>query len=169
MANRKKKPNRVLARVKATGIIRGRVVDRKKWDGRPVLHVSLAAACQARNKEFRTPANVPGLFWGNELGGEAGEAVAAMLGMLNLQALIGKAINTIKKLERERMKMAGSRAKVAALEEELADIVISVQHNCNHWGINLHEAIRKKFNKTSETLGMRTYLSVAWRETATEL
>jgi NTP pyrophosphatase (non-canonical NTP hydrolase) len=46
-------------------------------------------------------------YKGNELAGEAGEAC-----------------NVIKKLERERLGMPGSRDTVAHLAEELADVII---------------------------------------------
>lgn len=108
---------------------------------KPKYFTDLGTACAYRNGEFRTPKDIPELFWAAELGGEAGEL-----------------INIMKKLARKRMKMKGSRATVEQLKEEVADVRISLQHICNHYGINLDEEVVNKFNKTSENLRMRSRL-----------
>lgn len=71
-------------------------------------------------------------FRGNELGGEVGEAQ-----------------NILKKIERERIGLRGSRSDPGKLSEELADIVICVDLIAMEFGIDLEQAIREKFNKTS--------------------
>lgn len=78
-------------------------------------------------------------FRGNELAGEVGEAC-----------------NIIKKLERERMGIRGSHATTEELAEELADIIICVDLIAMDKAINLCEAVKKKFNKTSSKNGLKT-------------
>ncbi|OYX70608.1 MAG: hypothetical protein B7Y81_11190 [Caulobacter sp. 32-67-35] len=68
---------------------------------------TLRAANLARQAEWDTDGQITLSYRGNELAGEVGEAC-----------------NLIKKLERERMGIAGSRASVAELAEELADVII---------------------------------------------
>lgn len=76
-------------------------------------------------------------FKGNELAGEVGEAC-----------------NLIKKIERERLGLVGSRATLEHIGEELADVVVCVDLVAAHLGIDLWEAIVKKFNKTSDKNGL---------------
>lgn len=68
---------------------------------------TLRDANQARQREWDTGNQITLAYRGNELAGEAGEAC-----------------NVIKKLERERLGIRGSRATPAQLAEELADVVI---------------------------------------------
>jgi NTP pyrophosphatase (non-canonical NTP hydrolase) len=77
----------------------------------------LRAANVARNVEWENEASpFTTEFWANELGGEAGEAC-----------------NILKKLDRERLKVVGSRATIPALAEELADVIIC----CDLLGMHL--------------------------------
>lgn len=102
----------------------------------------LHAANIARQDEW-CPDQKPDLsFRGNELGGEVGEA-----------------LNVIKKLERERLGWRGSRDTVEHLAEELADIVICADLCAITADIDLYEAVVRKFNATSEKIGMATRLS----------
>ena len=76
-------------------------------------------------------------FRGNELAGETGEAC-----------------NCLKKLDRERLGLKGSRTTLEALGEELADIIICTDLAAMAAGIpDLWEEVRKKFNATSEKQG----------------
>jgi len=61
----------------------------------------------ARDAEWNPDKKITPLFRGVELAGEVGEA-----------------LNIIKKLERERMGIGGSRASVGDLADELADVLI---------------------------------------------
>lgn len=70
-------------------------------------HRSLRDANCARQLEWDAKGETSLAFFGNELGGEVGEA-----------------LNVLKKLERERMGIRGSRASVSDLAEELADCVV---------------------------------------------
>lgn len=72
--------------------------------------LALRRANVTRQKEWDNSDTKADLaFWGVELAGEVGEAC-----------------NIIKKLERERLGMRGSRATVQDLAEELADVIICV-------------------------------------------
>jgi NTP pyrophosphatase (non-canonical NTP hydrolase) len=95
-----------------------------------------------RQTEWENPANPPSLtYFGNELAGECGETC-----------------NAIKKIERARLGMRGSKATVKDLADELADVVIVTDLIANSAGINLGEAIIEKFNATSEKYGLTVRL-----------
>lgn len=81
------------------------------------------------------------VYYGNALAGEVGEAC-----------------NVIKKLERERLGAAGSRATRDDLAEELADVLIYVDLLAAKFDIDLDRAVTNKFNKTSRKLGFGVYL-----------
>lgn len=78
-------------------------------------------------------------FKGNELAGEVGEAC-----------------NVIKKIERERLGIAGSRDTVEHLAEELADVIICADLIAMAEGIDLGVAVARKFNATSAKVGLQT-------------
>lgn len=100
----------------------------------------LRAANEARQKEWDTGAEPVSLaFRGCELAGEVGEA-----------------LNVVKKLERERYGIRGSRATPEMLAEELADVVICVDLIARQAGIDLGAVVVAKFNATSEKYGFAT-------------
>lgn len=105
-------------------------------------HNTLRAANEARQREWDVGNQISLSYRGNEMGGECGEAQ-----------------NVIKKLERERMGIRGSRATIAQLAEELADVVICADLIAMAEGIDLDAAVRAKFNATSEKNGLATRLS----------
>lgn len=103
-------------------------------------YVTLREANVARQKEWDVGGKTNDLAYrGNELAGEVGEAC-----------------NVVKKIERERRGLRGSRATLDQLIEELADVVICVDLLALVEGIDLEEAVRNKFNKTSEKVGLQT-------------
>lgn len=108
---------------------------------------SLRAANRARQQEWDQDGQITPSYRGNELAGEVGEAC-----------------NVIKKLERERMGIRGSRASVAELADELADVVICADLIAMQYGIDLEAAVARKFNATSEKVGLQTRLRVPRRE-----
>lgn len=111
-------------------------MDRTEFSG-------LRAANIARNTEWNTGTELISLaFRGNELAGEVGEAC-----------------NVLKKLERERIGLRGSRATPDMLAEELADVVICVDLIAMDLVIDLGAAVEKKFNATSEKYGLATRLA----------
>jgi NTP pyrophosphatase (non-canonical NTP hydrolase) len=94
---------------------------------------------QLRQKEWDPTDVITLAYRGNELAGE-----------------IGEACNVIKKLERERLGIRGSRATVEQLAEELADAIICLDLIAMQAGIDLNAAVIQKFNATSEKYGLRT-------------
>lgn len=105
-------------------------------------YTSLRAANLARQAEWDTDGQITLSYRGNELAGEVGEAC-----------------NLIKKLERERMGIKGSRASIADLAEELADVIICADLIAMQLGIDLDRAVAEKFNKTSEKVGLATRMA----------
>lgn len=71
---------------------------------------------------------------------------------------VGEALNVIKKLERERHGWRGSRATLADLAEELADVVICADLAAQAAGIDLGAAVRAKFDATSTKNGLSVFL-----------
>lgn len=106
------------------------------------LQPTLRSANQHRQREWDREDKITLEYRGNELAGEVGEAC-----------------NVMKKLARERLGIRGSRDTVEHLAEELADVVICVDLIMMQLGIDMHEAVRAKFNKTSETNGLQTKLA----------
>lgn len=102
---------------------------------------TLSAANKERQAEWDSGNKTDLSYRGNELAGETGEAC-----------------NVIKKLERERLGIRGSRATKEQLAEELADVVICTSLIANSTGIDLWEAVKAKFNKTSKANELSTLL-----------
>lgn len=96
-------------------------------------HEKLSEANAERNKFWDSDKQISLSFRGNELAGEVGEAC-----------------NIIKKMERERMGIRGSRASKEQLADELADVVIATDLIAMELGINLNEQVAEKFNATSD-------------------
>lgn len=71
---------------------------------------------------------------------------------------VGEALNVVKKLRREQLGHGGSRDTVAHLAEELADVVICCDLLAKAYGIDLGEAVARKFNLTSDKMGCKTKL-----------
>lgn len=121
---------------------------------------ALQAANIARQAEW-CPYQVPDLsFRGNELAGEAGEVSEALiLHSAEIGRAVGRTSNVIKKLERERHEWRGSRATKADLADELADVVICADLCAVTAGIDLGAAVIRKFNATSDKVGISVRLS----------
>ena len=109
-----------------------------------VTYATLREANIARQQEWDAGNQITLAYRGNELAGEVGEAC-----------------NIIKKLERERLGIRGSRATREQLAEELADIVICTDLVAMSEEIDLDAAVAAKFNATSEKVGLSTRLSAA--------
>lgn len=75
-----------------------------------------------------------------------------------LSGEVGEACNVVKKLERERIGLRGTRADVNDLADELADIIICTDLLAMDYDIDLSAAVRRKFNATSKKLGLETKL-----------
>ena len=102
---------------------------------------ALRAANADRSVEWAAGISLSLAFRGNELAGEVGEAC-----------------NVLKKLERERLGLVGSRDSVDHLAQELADVVICVDLIAMDLGLDLWQAVVDKFNATSEARGLATRL-----------
>lgn len=94
-----------------------------------------------RQAEWDADSKLTPSYRGNEAAGELGEAC-----------------NIIKKLERERLGLKGSRASKEDLADELADVVICIDLIANDFGLDLGEAIKRKFNKTSEKYELSVFI-----------
>ena len=91
---------------------------------------------------------------------DQGRVITAAFRCNELAGEVGEACNVIKKLERERLGIKGSRATLEQLMEELADIVICADLIAMHYDIDLHAAVERKFNATSEKMGHKTRLEL---------
>lgn len=100
---------------------------------------TLRSANLTRIEEWDPGKQIDASYRGNELAGEVGEAC-----------------NVIKKLERERLGIRGSRDTIEHLAEELADVIICCDLIAMGYGIDLDGAVKDKFNKTSEKVDLKT-------------
>lgn len=103
----------------------------------------LRFANKTRQQEWDPNDDITLAYRGNELAGEVGEAC-----------------NVIKKLERERLGLRGSRASTDQLAEELADIIICVDLIAMQAGINLAVSVPEKFNATSRKYNLQCTMDV---------
>lgn len=94
---------------------------------------TLAGANKARDALWDPEHKISPLFRAVECAGEVGEVM-----------------NVIKKLEREKMGLRGSRDTIEHLAEELADGIICLSLIAMQYGIDLDDAVVRKFNATSE-------------------
>lgn len=105
------------------------------------LTISELQAAVAERTAIWQPNGASLEYRGLEFGGEAGEAQ-----------------NAIKKLCRLRYGFAGGVDTTELIAEELADTIISAQTIANDLGIDMAEAVRAKFNKTSDEKGIPVYI-----------
>lgn len=77
-----------------------------------------------------------------------------------LAADLQQVCNTIKKLERERHGMPGSRATLADLEAGLRLVEFDTRAIAECFAIDLDAVVARKFNATSEKVGLRTRMSI---------
>lgn len=110
-------------------------------EGYIFTYASLSEALAARQEEWDPSSKLSLTFFATELAGEVGEAC-----------------NCVKKLERERLGLKGSRSSLEALGEELSDVVMCAHNLAKESGIDLNKAIVSKFNATSKKLGFKTRL-----------
>lgn len=106
-------------------------------------YFDLSIANRVRHKEWDPGNKIDASYRGNELAGETGEAC-----------------NVIKKLERERLGIHGSRDTVEHLGQELADVVICADLVAMQYGINLTKEVALKFNQTTDKMGLQTRMVV---------
>ncbi len=71
----------------------------------------------------------------------------------------GELCEAIKKFLRAEYGIKGTSATKEDIAAEIGDLLVSLDLLADKLGIDLGEAVRRKFNATSEKYGMRTYLS----------
>jgi len=97
----------------------------------------LRTANSNRQDEWEAGTEFSLVYLGNAIAGECGEAC-----------------NIIKKLERQRLGARGRTASNEELAQELADVIIYADLIARKIGVDLGEAVRTKFNLTSEEYGL---------------
>lgn len=121
----------------------------------------LADANRRRQKEWDPEGKTHTLLYrSNELVGEIGEALEEAVDLIALAVAGGRAANLVKKLERERLGVRGSRATKEQLAQELADIIICCSLVGIKEDIELWPAVVAKFNKTSDAVGLSIKLTL---------
>lgn len=130
-----------------------------RWSGGkhvcPKVYDTLTMASMARQKVW---GDKDPMFAAVELGGEAGELLEQALLAIRIGAVTGRTLNTVKKLERERMGMVGATDTVEALGDELGDVVICCEILARKYGLSLEQVTAKKFNKTSRKYGFDIFM-----------
>lgn len=101
-----------------------------------MIYDTLGEANAARQRLWDPDSRMTSIFHALELAGEVGET-----------------LNIMKKLERERLGLMGSRSSRVDLADELADIAIVLDLLASRCGVDLASAIRRKFNETSRKNG----------------
>ena len=84
-------------------------------------------------------------LWGNKTGIE--------FAMVELAGEVGELANEIKKRRRQELGMAGGKDDAQAIADELADVVICADLLAAKLGVDLSDAVRNKFNSTSQKHG----------------
>ena len=70
----------------------------------------------------------------------------------------GEVAEAVKKFLRAARGIKGSTATREDVAEEMGDLLVSLDLLADKMGINLGDAARRAFNRTSDKYGMRTYL-----------
>lgn len=94
---------------------------------------ALRQANLTRDKEWDPEDKISYSFRGCELAGEVGELC-----------------NQLKKVERIKLGLKGSKPDFDNIVEELADVIICTDLIAMDCGVDLWAAVRQKFNKTSD-------------------
>ena len=96
----------------------------------------------------------------NELAGETSEVIEAVSDYLIELGKSMRVTNSLKKVERERLGIKGSRVSLEQVKDELGDVVICVDLVAGMLDIDLWPAVAGKFNKTSDAVGFDVKLPV---------
>lgn len=134
--------------------------DDNGWRVPKKVYPNLKEATEARRDLWDRTSKVamPMSFWGIEVTGEVGEVLEIISAAIQMGASAGKAANLIKKIERERFGLPGSRTTIQALAKEIADVVITCYLLASAVGVDLDEEVPKKFNETADAVGIPVYL-----------
>jgi hypothetical protein len=125
---------------------------------KPLSFEDLRFANVQRNKEWDPNNQLTASFRGLELSGELGEMIEKAFALIECAIVVGKITNIVKKIERERIGLKGSRVSMLDLADELADAQICLDLTAMQYSIDLGEATRRKFNATSDKVGLKTKL-----------
>lgn len=82
--------------------------------------------------------------------------VSILFRMVELCGEVGELANNIKKEHRSQIGMKGSKSSIEEIKDEMGDVLISLSLLASDLNINLAEATKAKFNKTSEKYGFET-------------
>jgi NTP pyrophosphatase (non-canonical NTP hydrolase) len=99
-------------------------------------------------EQLRVTSAARNLAWGNGEGGDP------LFQAVELGGEAGEALNEVKKLVREQRGWRGSRTTVEKLADELGDVIICADMLAATYGIDLREAVARKFNATSDKVGL---------------
>ncbi len=91
---------------------------------------------------------------------DRGNKITLLYRTTELAGEVGEFCNEIKKLERERMGINGSRSSQEKAVDELADVIICADLIGMQMGIDLSAAVARKFNLTSRKYDLKTMLQV---------
>lgn len=120
----------------------------------------LREANVARQAEWPGGEKVDLAFRGIELTGEIGELEEIVVSLMAMSTANGRLANKLKKLVRLDRGIHGTSEARAALladiEDEMGDIIVSLDLVAMDLGIDLGRAARRKFNKTSVKQGLQT-------------
>lgn len=139
------------------------LVDRYADEGAEIIDLAAATAMALRRaREERDPL----AFWmlraaNTARQGEWGDGrppLSPTFRATELAGELGEALNVVKKLERERLGVPGSRATVEDLAAELADVAICLDLLAMEFGVDLAAARAAKFDATSAEMGFATRL-----------
>ena len=70
----------------------------------------------------------------------------------------GELMESLKKFLRGQRGIKGSTANIADIADEMGDVLVALDLLANMLGIDLGNAVRHKFNKTSKKYGLETRL-----------
>lgn len=84
-----------------------------------------------------------------------------MFDAVELGGEVGELLNVVKKLEREDRGWRGSRAAADDFADECADVLICLDKLARRRGVDLAEATARKFNATSDKVGLPHKLALA--------
>lgn len=73
---------------------------------------------------------------------------------------VGRVCNTLKKLERERRGWPGSRSSLDQLASQLEDLTTLLASVVDHFEIDVDQAVARKFNRTSQAVGLKSRLEL---------
>jgi len=82
-----------------------------------------------------------------------------MFDALELGGEVGELLNVVKKMEREDRGWRGSRAAPDDFADECADVLICLDKLARRKGVDLADATARKFNATSDKVGLSQKLS----------